>query len=83
MSNCIMRLQIVKCENADADSMWIALTACYLRFVRFFFVALRAVDPRIIRERVREREAKIAAKENKVRPKIGWRTVVLSHMAHA
>lgn len=31
-------------------------------------VFFRAVDPRIIRERVREREAKIAAKENKVRP---------------
>ncbi|CAN0055561.1 unnamed protein product [Ectocarpus sp. 12 AP-2014] len=29
----------------------------------------RAVDPRIIRERVREREAKIAAKENKEREK--------------
>lgn len=36
-----------------------------------FVFASRAVDPRIIRERVREREAKIAAKENKVRREIG------------
>lgn len=42
---------------------------CHAGTILFF----RAVDPRIIRERVREREAKIAAKENKVRPKSGDR----------
>lgn len=44
----------------------VGLTCCVFNLSPFCSF-LRAADPRIIRERVREREAKIAAKENKVR----------------
>lgn len=49
---------------------------CSVLFWSVLELFLRAVDPRIIRERVREREAKIAAKENKVRPFINSSLVV-------
>lgn len=64
----MVNAQYAQCVMANAPHSHYRCLVC-LRYlsVRTAVLVIRAVDPRIIRERVREREAKIAAKENKVR----------------
>lgn len=63
---------IVLSSCLSVDMFWffvlVPLMFVFVFVFLFIFASFRrAVDPRILRERVREREAKVAAKELKVR----------------